>query len=204
MNCPHCQTATLRSTATGQGTLVDTCSRCHGLWLDRGVIYDFCAQPQQLEQTMEGGLGSSRPSDRLCPRCACALDTGTLHGSSVERCAGCGGLWFDAGEVGQVLRSASRDLHIDVIEPEPESDPALQAAAEDRRQQLAVGMLALPNLFLRSALTLILLYGMLGLVLITLVQLRYLGPGLALGIGVVIAIVQFAFGPWLMDLSLRW
>lgn len=204
MNCPHCQTPTLRSTATEQGTLVDACSRCHGLWLDRGVIYDFCAQPQQLEQTLEAGLRSPRPSDRSCPRCDCPLETGTLHGTSVERCGGCGGLWFDAGEVTQVLRSASRELHIDVIEPVAESDPALRAAAEDRRQQLAVGMLALPNLFIRSILTLTLLYGILTLVLITLVQLRYLGPSVALGIGVVFAVLQFTIGPWLMDLSLAW
>ena len=39
---------------------------------------------------------------------------------------------------------------------------------------MAVGALALPILFLRSALTLTLLYGLLGVVLITVVQFHYL------------------------------
>jgi hypothetical protein len=58
--------------------------------------------------------------------------------------------------------------------PDPEStpitDPQAQARALERHQSLAVGLLALPNLFLRSAFTLFLLYGILTLVLITLVQ----------------------------------
>jgi Zn-dependent protease with chaperone function len=62
----------------------------------------------------------------------------------------------------------------------------------------------LPNLFLRSTLTLALLFGVLTLVLITLVQLRYLGPGLALAIGVGIAVVQFILSPYILDLFLGW
>ena len=63
--------------------------------------------------------------------------------------------------------------------------------------------MALPNLFLRSALTLTLLYGLLGVVLITIVQFGFLTPALAVGIGVAIILLQFLLGPWIMDLSLR-
>jgi Zn-dependent protease with chaperone function len=68
---------------------------------------------------------------------------------------------------------------------------------------LAAGLLALPNLFLRSLFTLTLLYGLLGLLLLTIVQFGYLGPGLAVGIGAAIVLLQFILGPWIMDLSLR-
>ncbi len=87
-------------------------------------------------------------------------------------------------------------------EPAPRTDPQAQAQAHERKQLLAAGLLALPNLFLRSALTLALLYGLLGLVLLTVVQFGYLGPGVAIGIAVAFAVLQFVLGPWIMDLCL--
>jgi Zn-dependent protease with chaperone function len=88
-------------------------------------------------------------------------------------------------------------------DPRPEADPMVRAAAAERHQALAIGLLALPNLFLRSVFTLVVLYGLLTLVLITIVQLGFLNAHLALAIGVVIAVLQFVLGPWIMDLSLR-
>ncbi|MFM7151458.1 MAG: M48 family metalloprotease, partial [Gemmataceae bacterium] len=86
----------------------------------------------------------------------------------------------------------------------PETDHAAREKTEFRHQALASGLAALPNLFVRSAFTLTFLYGILSLVLITIVQLGYLTPNLALLIGVGFALVQFAIGPWIMDLMLRW
>ncbi len=89
-------------------------------------------------------------------------------------------------------------------EPAPQADPQMHSAAHDRKHMLAAGLLALPNLFLRSALTLSLLYGMLGLLLITVVQFGYVGPGVAVGVGVALVLLQYAIGPWVMDLCLRY
>ena len=55
-------------------------------------------------------------------------------------------------------------------EPRPEIDLEARHKAEERQQMLAAGMLALPNLFLRSGFTLTLLYGLLGIVLIATAQ----------------------------------
>jgi Zn-finger nucleic acid-binding protein len=38
-----------------------------------------------------------------CPRCAKALVPEVVSGVSADRCEGCGGTWFDRGEVGRVL-----------------------------------------------------------------------------------------------------
>jgi Zn-dependent protease with chaperone function len=89
-------------------------------------------------------------------------------------------------------------------EPQPEIDYAAQQKAQERKQMLAAGMLALPNLFLRSALTLTLLYTALGVVLIAAVQFGVLQPALAVVLGCGIVLLQFAIGPWIMDLSLSW
>jgi Zn-dependent protease with chaperone function len=75
---------------------------------------------------------------------------------------------------------------------------------EQRQQALAIGALALPNLVVRSIATLTLLYGMLSLLLITVVEAGFATPSMALVIGVGFAVLQFVIGPWIMDLSLRW
>jgi Zn-dependent protease with chaperone function len=62
----------------------------------------------------------------------------------------------------------------------------------------------LPNLFLRSAGLLAVLYGLVTLLLITLVELGYTTDLTALLIGVGLALVQFALGPIIMDISLSW
>src|SRR5436190_8405056 len=90
-------------------------------------------------------------------------------------------------------------------EDEPQVDVHAQARIQERHQALAVGALALPNLFVRSFITLGLLYGAVGLVLIALVQLGYLpSAGVAVAIGCIIILLQYLIGPFFMDLSLRW
>jgi Zn-dependent protease with chaperone function len=85
----------------------------------------------------------------------------------------------------------------------PETDPDAREAARYRHESLAAGLMTLPNLFFRSVLTLTLLYGLLTLALITLVEFDYLTSGSALVIGVVLAVLQFTLGPWVMDLMLH-
>src|ERR1051326_3860185 len=89
-------------------------------------------------------------------------------------------------------------------ESRPETDPMAAARAAERHSALAAGLLALPNLVLRSALTLVLLYGLLTLVLITVVQFGFLQAEFAVIIGTAFAVLQFTVGPWIMDLTLRW
>jgi Zn-dependent protease with chaperone function len=87
----------------------------------------------------------------------------------------------------------------------PQTDHEAQARIHERHQALAVGALALPNLFVRSLATLGLLYGALGLVLIALVQIGVLpSAGVAVAIGCVAILLQYLLGPLFMDLSLRW
>ena len=73
-----------------------------------------------------------------------------------------------------------------------------------RLQDLASGMLPLPNLWLRSAGLIVLLYGFLGLILLALAEVGVLPVSVAVAIGMGIIILQFALGPWMMDLALRW
>jgi Zn-dependent protease with chaperone function len=89
-------------------------------------------------------------------------------------------------------------------EPQPQIDHDALHKAQERSRHLAAGLLALPNLFLRSLFTLGLLYGLLGLVLITCVQFNLFSAGIAVALGCGLILLQFAIGPWIMDLMLRW
>jgi hypothetical protein len=44
-----------------------------------------------------------------CPKCGMDLKTISLHGVSVDQCAFCGGIFFDAGEVDQLLSAGKAD-----------------------------------------------------------------------------------------------
>jgi Zn-dependent protease with chaperone function/Zn-finger nucleic acid-binding protein len=184
---------------------VDVCTNCHGLWLDSGEILEFSDQPRDLEERLDAGLHDRRPSHHQCPRCRRALEDGVLPDLEVhaEQCPDCRGYWFEADEVRRL--SGSGGLRLEAPEePEPEADPHARASAQERLQGLAAGLLALPNLILRSTLTLGLLYGLLILVLITVSVFGKVSPNVVLVIGVVFALIQFSLGPWILDLSLRW
>jgi Zn-finger nucleic acid-binding protein len=38
-----------------------------------------------------------------CPKCASPLVTITFRGVELDKCSGCGGLWFDTGELDRVM-----------------------------------------------------------------------------------------------------
>jgi Zn-dependent protease with chaperone function/Zn-finger nucleic acid-binding protein len=218
MNCPRCASPTLVETLTKNGVLVDHCKTCRGVWLDRGEIFLFSQKPRDLEKALSASVTERRTSDRRCPRCELALEAGTFlrQGLEVDQCPSCEGYWFDAGELREAM-AADRAAFALEAEDLGDGDPgamaklgvALDHAAPDeavhtRARDLASGMLSLPNLWIRSFGGLFLLYAMLGVILVSLAELNILSTSVAVGIGVGIIVLQFVFGPWLMDLALRW
>lgn len=217
MNCPNCKTHSLDESLTKEGVLIDVCKSCKGIWLDRGKVFLFSRRPRRLEESLVGTEIQGRPSDRCCPRCATAFEIVPFlrQGLEVDRCPRCEGYWFDAGELKAAIEADQLAFRIET--PMADDDdfsaaPLAPAAieqirneqAETRWRDLASGMLPLPNLWIRSAGVLALLYGLLGLVLITMAQFGIVTSGVAVAIGAAIIVLQFALGPWIMDLMLRW
>lgn len=218
MNCPGCNQPSLVETMARGGVLVDVCKTCKGVWLDRGKVFLFSRKPKELEGLL--GSESDEPvlSDRQCPRCHVNLEEKPFlrRDLLVDRCPECEGYWFDSGELTKAMEADRHTFHLETeelgfegsVDPLASSLDSIDSSHDERAQvrlrDLSSGMLPLPNLFLRSASVLVLLYGILGLVLITLAQFHILSAGMAVGIGVAIILLQFALGPWLMDLALRW
>jgi Zn-dependent protease with chaperone function/Zn-finger nucleic acid-binding protein len=219
MKCPSCDQPSLVETMTRGGVLVDVCKTCKGVWLDRGEVFFFSRKPPELEQLLESAATDSAPSSRHCPRCQVNLveEPFLRRDLIVDHCPECEGYWFDSGELQKAmeadrqafelettdfgLAAADDPLAADHTDP---LEPARDERAQLRIQDLSSGMLPLPNLAIRSAGVIVLLYGILGLILIGLAELRVIPASVAVAIGVGIVILQFVFGPWLMDLSLRW
>ena len=219
MNCPHCHEPSLVETMTNGGVLVDVCKNCKGVWLDRGEVFYFSRKPKELEQMLASDLTPPLPSSRSCPRCAVGLgEVPFLHANlKVDLCPECEGYWFDSGELEKALQQDRQYFQLetedfnDALAADPLAKPTIDPLTAERNenahlrlQDLASGMLPLPNLWLRSAGMIVLLYGFLGLILLAVAELGYLPMGVAVAIGMGIIILQFVFGPWLMDLALRW
>lgn len=83
------------------------------------------------------------------------------------------------------------------------SDKSALNPSRVRHAQLRRGSRSLADLFLRSIITLGILYGVLTLLLITAVEAGILNASSALVVGIFSAAIHFIVGPWILDLSLR-
>jgi len=94
---------------------IDHCVWCGGIWLDNGELELFLDGPEQAERL----LRSFRPDDatteqpRTCPICDKRMFK-ILVGQEdppvrIDRCRRNHGLWFDRGELENVLRRGQLD-----------------------------------------------------------------------------------------------
>lgn len=116
--CPKCH-GPLEAHEVTEAATVDACPKCFGVWYDKGEL----AVPLKLETLAESGLG--------CPRCGQRLKVGQAEGGKLvlDHCHGCGGVWFDMGEI-QILRKLAgvEQVAAGAEEPETPAERALPPA----------------------------------------------------------------------------
>ncbi len=95
--CPHCEEPLL--VLEYNHVEVDWCSKCKGLWLDRGELGLLLHGDPTREATLELKIGKT--GKRRCPRCGARMQEALSPAANVtlDRCPYEHGLWFDAGEV---------------------------------------------------------------------------------------------------------
>jgi Zn-finger nucleic acid-binding protein len=107
MNCPKCNHETLTRVLVGE-LEVNHCNECGGLWLDRDELPRLLEADSSTLRDLRRGSDRSGANARRgkCPRCA----TGLLRVASaiqrrvtVDKCADCGGVWLDGGELKALL-----------------------------------------------------------------------------------------------------
>lgn len=115
LSCPKCR-APLEPHQVTDLTTVDACPECFGVWYDKGEL----AVPLKLEPLSDTSLG--------CPRCGQRLKAGQAAGGKLvlDQCPGCGGLWFEVGEI-QTLRRLTGVEHVAKGSEEPAAPLAAAA-----------------------------------------------------------------------------
>lgn len=111
MQCPRDEATLVSGTYEGD-VVVERCSLCSGIWLDRGELeriqeireHDYSKELAGLDLVglaYEQARQAARPGIS-CPRCKVPLVPEEYAYCSqilVDRCIDCGGVWLDAGEV---------------------------------------------------------------------------------------------------------
>lgn len=106
--CPACERPMRK--VSFNGVEVDECPFCAGQWFDTGEMEAISAMaviPQRFLKVFPiDGVQTRGPGQRHCPRCSKQLVVAEVKGISMDVCAGCQGVWLDAGELGQVIDKA--------------------------------------------------------------------------------------------------
>ncbi|MDD5730957.1 MAG: M48 family metalloprotease [Candidatus Omnitrophica bacterium] len=192
MLCPNCNEDTLVPVMTKQGVEIDACSKCEGIWLDKDEIYHFTSAPTYLKSEIDKAIGLGKQSRRISPVFnKPLLELPLFEGKlDIDYCTVSEGIWLDKDEI-NMLPSINARVDID------------KSMLNREGPSLPKTLFALPSLALRSGMVLFGLYALLTLFLISLVEFMNMPVETALLAGIIIAVLHFVFGPFLMDLSLR-
>jgi PAT family beta-lactamase induction signal transducer AmpG len=103
MRCPKCRAD--MEQVEYEGTEVDRCTICHGIWFDSGEI-DVLKSKQAAAALDIGDSKTGKQSNTIdrydCPRCGGAMVRvvdPVQHHIWYETCSGCNGSYLDAGEL---------------------------------------------------------------------------------------------------------
>ncbi len=115
MQCPNCGTPLGAPTLSESDPPVFRCSGCQGVWVDSNAYLAWvAARPVEgaPDLTPDDTPVSDTQNLKLCPTCRRFLTRyHILPGArfSVERCAHCNGVWFDADEWVTAVRHRLHD-----------------------------------------------------------------------------------------------
>ncbi len=203
MQCPQRDRGKLQPVLTKSGVVIDRCESCGGVWLDRGELFQLARDPQPVRKHFVEALQHPEPSDSPSPTTGEAMNRLAYDGGvEMLHCLKSGGLWLGRDAV-KAIQGKENGISFDgsrMSDRRFGSGQASLAAASGAARTL----MPLPNLFLRSTLTLAGMYGILGLAVIAAVEFAGVNLDLAVGIGIFVVLLQFLLGPFFMDLSLRW
>lgn len=165
MNCPNCKHI-LRAVEY-EGIHIETCTQCHGEWLDAGELGHIVKAREVLFDVQERKAVAAAASikgvrlkdvdrDLRCPTCGGqtdAINYGGDTGIIIDRCTSCHGMWLDADELEkiQMLVEGWEDHLPDDLK---KYGPRLRKVAEelDQRDDVRVSHFAFVNAIINGIL----------------------------------------------------
>ena len=113
MDCPVCQNPMI--TAELEEVEVDLCDQCGGIWLDSGELEILMGSQQRCEELLRslGQKQKIQEKPRKCPICLKKMQK-IIVGQArkpliIDKCRRGDGLWFDKGELREILNHADLD-----------------------------------------------------------------------------------------------
>lgn len=115
MICPTCKSSMI--VVEHSNTELDYCTNCHGVWFDSGELellmesMELESPNQLLSDILNSPEAASPEKKRKCPLCGQKMKK-TIIGEQpeilIDVCQQGDGLWFDGGEVDQLMKQLLR------------------------------------------------------------------------------------------------
>jgi Zn-finger nucleic acid-binding protein len=112
MNCPICNEPMI--VLELDEIEIDHCISCAGIWLDSGELELLLEGTDKKDELLSSFVPDKKTKEkrRKCPICLkkmekvlCGMDKKIL----IDKCGASDGLWFDKGELEQIIRMGSLD-----------------------------------------------------------------------------------------------
>lgn len=99
---------------------IDHCLDCQGIWLDAGELELLITDSQNKEPFLDTfKVEKNCPEKkRKCPICLKKMEKvlcGTDQSTRIDRCVRGDGLWFDSGELEEVVQMSVKDSDSEVL-----------------------------------------------------------------------------------------
>ncbi|MBN1506687.1 MAG: zf-TFIIB domain-containing protein [Sedimentisphaerales bacterium] len=113
MDCPVCRDAMI--TLELGDVEVDHCTNCGGIWLDSGELELLLDHPAQAQRLLGSFQETAVPTEqgRKCPICDRKMAKVSVGQGApsllIDKCPRSDGLWFDKGELQDILARAELD-----------------------------------------------------------------------------------------------
>jgi Zn-finger nucleic acid-binding protein len=113
MDCPRCHEVMI--VLELKGVEIDYCPECGGIWLDEGELEMLLEDADEKNRVLSALSVLDRPADepRTCPTCSKAMEKVVCSSGGkdivIDRCRKMHGLWFDRGELDDVLKMGALD-----------------------------------------------------------------------------------------------
>ncbi|MCI0498339.1 MAG: zf-TFIIB domain-containing protein [Planctomycetales bacterium] len=134
MDCPICKTAMI--VLELEEVEIDYCTQCAGIWLDAGELELLLDNADRADSLLRSfTVAKADEKKRKCPICLKKMEKVRVGSDEdrpelIDRCPKNHGLWFDRGELQEVLRRGHFDdagrirrLLGDLFFSEPKNSP---------------------------------------------------------------------------------
>lgn len=118
MNCPSCNNP-LVILELNQ-VEIDYCTNCHGIWLDNGELELLLQDSEEKMQLLNSFSVNKNSGEKIlkCPICRKKMEKVTCGSGNkvlVDKCIKGHGIWFNEGELEQVVEMGGLDKQDKII-----------------------------------------------------------------------------------------